>query len=71
MFSKILQSSTALAAIISIAAAQKQTIIPDDMKAGFRSGKEVQVSFTNEAVNGFKDGTLFEKDGTNEHSARK
>jgi hypothetical protein len=53
-----------LAAFASHAAAQGQSIIPQDLRAGFtQGGDEVQVSFTGQAVNGFEDGTVFEKDG--------
>jgi hypothetical protein len=55
---------TAFAALTAFVAAQEETIIPEDFRSGFRpGGDEVQVSFTGEAINGFKDGTVFEKDG--------
>lgn len=44
--------------------AEAQDSVPQDLQAGFESsGKEVQVSYTNNAVSGFSDGTSFEKDG--------
>ena len=53
-----------LAALASHAAAQGKSIIPQDLQAGFTAGgDEIQVSFTGKAVDGFKDGTVFEKDG--------
>jgi hypothetical protein len=53
-----------ISALITSTAAQDETIVPDDLQSGFRpGGDEVQVSFTGDAVNGFKDGTVFEKDG--------
>ncbi|KAF1916847.1 hypothetical protein BDU57DRAFT_556984 [Ampelomyces quisqualis] len=46
-----------------VAVAQQSNIVPEDLRGGFESqGTEVQVSFTGEAVNGFKDGTAFDKD---------
>jgi len=62
---KYLKHTALLATLLHLTAAQqKSNIIPDDLKAGFASsGTEMQVSFTNEAVNGFRDGTLFDKDG--------
>jgi hypothetical protein len=53
-----------IAALVSFTAAQDNTIIPDDLQAGFLpDGDEVQVSFIGDAGDGFRDGTLFEKDG--------
>ena len=53
-----------LAALASQVAAQGRSIIPQDLQAGFTAGgDEVQVSFTGKAVDGFQDGTVFEKDG--------
>jgi len=54
-----------IATLLHLTTAQQSNIVPEDLRGGFRSsGTEVQVSYTNEAVNGFKDGTLFNKDGT-------
>jgi hypothetical protein len=48
----------------TIALPQQSNIVPEDLRGGFVSqGTEVQVSYTGEAVNGFKDGTSFNKDG--------
>lgn len=64
MASRYFTRSALLAIILSLANAQQSNIIPEDLRSGFKSnGKEVQVSYTNEAVNGFRDGTIFEKDG--------
>ena len=61
---RFLKHATFIAAFAAFVAAQDDTIIPEDLRSGFRSGgDEVQVSFTGEAINGFKDGTVFEKDG--------
>jgi hypothetical protein len=44
--------------------AQQSNIVPQDLRGGFTSqGIEMQASYTNEAVNGFKDGTTFDKNG--------
>ncbi|KAI4606004.1 hypothetical protein J4E83_010270 [Alternaria metachromatica] len=60
---RFLKHATLIAAFAAFVAAQDDTIIPEDLRSGFRSGgDEVQVSFTGEAINGFKDGTVFEKD---------
>jgi len=60
---RFLKYATCIAAFAALVAAQDDTIIPEDLRSGFRSGgDEVQVSFTGEAINGFKDGTVFEKD---------
>jgi hypothetical protein len=59
--------ATALVATLlhqTFAVAQQSNIVPEDLRGGFVSqGTEVQVSYVNEAVNGFSDGTVFEKDG--------
>jgi hypothetical protein len=62
---KYIKQTALVAALLHIAAAQqKSNIVPEDLKAGFKSsGTEMQASYTNEAVNGFRDGTLFTKDG--------
>lgn len=62
MASRYYWKVVALAAFVSQTAAQGGTIIPQDLRGGFGSD-EVQVSYTNQAVNGFQDGTTFEKDG--------
>ncbi|KAF1835741.1 hypothetical protein BDW02DRAFT_476726, partial [Decorospora gaudefroyi] len=46
--------------------ARKSTIIPSDLQEGFLPGDAVQVSYTNNAVNGFRDGTLFSKDAVSD-----
>ena len=63
MLSKSFQRGFYAAFILKIASAQSE-VIPSDLSGGF-SGNEVdlQVSFTGEAVNGFQDGTQFEKSG--------
>jgi hypothetical protein len=44
--------------------ATAQDSVPKDLTAAFAdSGVELQVSFTNNAVDGFKDGISFGKDG--------
>ena len=53
-------------ALAACAAGQKATTVPADLQAGF-SSDQVQVSFTNEAINGFKDGTIFTKNGKAVH----
>ena len=59
-----LRHATLIAALLTFTVAQDETIIPDDLQSGFRpDGDEVQVSFTGDAVNGFKDGTVFDKEG--------
>jgi hypothetical protein len=64
MVIRYLRHATFIAALVAFTAAQDDTIVPDDLRSGFRpDGDEVQVSFTGDAVNGFKDGTVFEKDG--------
>jgi hypothetical protein len=61
---RFFRHTTLITAFAAFVAAQEDTIIPDDLQSGFRpGGDEVQVSFTGEAINGFKDGTVFEKDG--------
>jgi hypothetical protein len=53
-----------LAAFVSHTTAQGGSVVPQDLQAGFTAGgDEIQVSFTGEAINGFSDGTVFEKDG--------
>ncbi|KAL1792824.1 hypothetical protein ACET3X_009331 [Alternaria dauci] len=62
-----LRHATFIAALIAFTAAQDETIIPDDLQSGFRpDGDEVQVSFTGDAVDGFRDGTVFERDAVAE-----
>lgn len=51
-----------IAVLVACAASQATTIVPEDLQTGFGSDK-VQVSFTDEAINGFRDGTIFEKEG--------
>ncbi|XP_014551448.1 hypothetical protein COCVIDRAFT_112910 [Bipolaris victoriae FI3] len=61
MASRYYWKVVALVAFVSQTAAQGGSVIPQDLQAGFGSD-EVQVSYTNQAINGFKDGTTFEKD---------
>ncbi|KAF2027533.1 hypothetical protein EK21DRAFT_22689, partial [Setomelanomma holmii] len=52
-----------ISALLQLTAAQQSTIVPDDLQSGFSdSDVEIQVSYTNQAVDGFKDGTSFTKD---------
>jgi hypothetical protein len=44
-------------------AQQPSKIVPEDIRAGFSRGEEVQVSYTNDPSNGFTDATSFDKDG--------
>jgi hypothetical protein len=63
MPSKSVLHITLLTSLFSRATAQKSTI-PSDLSTAFSSsGTELQVSYTNQAVNGFQDGTTFQKDG--------
>jgi len=62
MASRYHQKVTFVLALAAYVAGQKTTTVPADLQAGF-SSDEVQVSFTNEAINGFKDGTIFTKNG--------
>lgn len=56
-FLKLVSFATAL---LSTSLAQSPSIIPSDFSDGFT--KEVQVSFSSKAVNGFTSGSTFEKD---------
>ncbi|KAJ4339418.1 hypothetical protein N0V95_007772 [Ascochyta clinopodiicola] len=58
---RFFQQTTFIAALLSTTLAQTPNIIPSDLSAGFND-KEVQVSFSAKAVNGFASGTTFEKD---------
>ncbi|KAF2116558.1 hypothetical protein BDV96DRAFT_490826 [Lophiotrema nucula] len=61
MLARYLQHATTVASFLSAALAQDS--VPSDLRAGFASsGIDVQASYTNDAVDGFKDGTTFEKD---------
>ncbi|KAF2130931.1 hypothetical protein P153DRAFT_269289, partial [Dothidotthia symphoricarpi CBS 119687] len=60
---RYLQYAAFIAATASFSRAQKSANVPDDLQTSLEfSDKELQVSYTNEAVNGFADGTTFEKD---------
>jgi hypothetical protein len=62
MFS--LPCAALIATLLQHTVAQQSNIVPEDLRDGFGSEETgVQVSYTNEAVNGFRDGTLFSKDG--------
>lgn len=50
-----------VAALTGLSAAQESDVIPQDLQSGFNT--ELQVSYTGEANNGFKDGSQFSKDG--------
>jgi hypothetical protein len=59
-----LRHAAIVATLLHHTIAQQSKIVPQDLQGGFVSkGIEMQVSYTNEAVNGFKDGTSFDKDG--------
>mgnify|MGYP004502567259 CR=1 FL=1 len=58
---RVIQQTITVAALFSTALAQTPNIIPSDLSAGFTK-KEVQVSFSAKAVDGFASGTTFEKD---------
>lgn len=61
---RYLRHAAFVATSLRLTLAQQSNIVPEDLRSGFQgSGTEVQVSYTNEAVNGFKDGTSFNKDG--------
>ncbi|KAF2636451.1 hypothetical protein P280DRAFT_510413 [Massarina eburnea CBS 473.64] len=61
MLSTYLRYGAVAASILGFAAGQ--TSIPKDLSSAFKeSGVELQVSFTDNAVEGFKDGTSFSKD---------
>ena len=62
MFAKYLHQAAFVAFFSSTVLGQDS--VPSDLSAGFAtSGVELQASFTNDAVDGIKDGTTFEKDG--------
>ncbi|KAH4174636.1 hypothetical protein HBI46_234840 [Parastagonospora nodorum] len=48
--------------LAQLSAAQRPSIIPEDLAGGLSGGTDVQVSYTGEAVNGFSDGTSFSKE---------
>lgn len=57
---------TTVAALLQYAHAQdsQSRIVPQDLQTGFNGGAtQVQVSYDNRAVDGFEDGTQFEKNG--------
>ncbi|KAH7361223.1 hypothetical protein BKA66DRAFT_514721 [Pyrenochaeta sp. MPI-SDFR-AT-0127] len=57
---KCIRHAALVATLVSLTGAQ---IVPEDLRGGFNTkGKEIQVSYVGEAVNGFRDGTSFEKD---------
>jgi len=62
MASRYHQKLAFVLALAVCAAGQEASTVPADLQAGF-SSDEVQVSFTDEAINGFKDGTVFTKNG--------
>jgi hypothetical protein len=57
----LLRQTIIVATPLASALAQSSAIIPSDLTAGFND-KEVQVSFSAKAVDGFVSGTTFEKD---------
>jgi hypothetical protein len=58
-----LRHSALLAILAQITGAQDSKIVPQDLQSGLAGGTQVQVSYTNNAVNGFQDGQSFSKDG--------
>jgi hypothetical protein len=62
---KYMQHIAFVAGLLQTAAAQQQSkIIPQDLQSAFSSSDTaLQVSYTNQAVDGFADGTSFSKDG--------
>ncbi|KAH9874906.1 hypothetical protein J1614_004394 [Plenodomus biglobosus] len=61
---KVVIAISSLALITTAQRAPK--IVPTDLQSGFGSNTQLQVSYTNNAVNGFLDGTLFEKDAVSQ-----
>lgn len=61
MLSKYIRHAVFAAAIVDLAAAQQSKVVPQDLQGGF--DEDVQVAYDNNAVDGFLDGTTFEKDG--------
>ena len=53
---------TALAAVF-LPFISAQSSVPADLSRGFSDSTDIQVSYTNDATNGFKDGTKFAKNG--------
>ncbi|KAI8934495.1 hypothetical protein NX059_008196 [Plenodomus lindquistii] len=52
------------AATLAVATAQRVSrIVPAEISSGFDEDIQVQASYDDNAVNGFQDGTAFEKDG--------
>jgi hypothetical protein len=60
---RYIKHTALVATLLRFTAAQQPNVVPEDLRSTFSKGTEVQVSYTNEANNGFRDGTLFEKDG--------
>jgi hypothetical protein len=59
-----LRHAAFVATLLHHTIAQQSKTVPQDLQGGFVSqGIEMQVSYTNEAVNGFRDGTSFDKNG--------
>lgn len=52
-----------VAALTTITHAQKSSLIPKSLQSTFTSETEVQVSYTDNAVDGFTDSATFSKDG--------
>lgn len=69
---KYLRHTAFVAILLQLTAAQQQSkIVPQDLQGGFSSSDTaVQVSYTNQAVDGFADGTSFSKDGRSQHIYR-
>jgi hypothetical protein len=63
MVYQYLRRAVVFAALLHSTTGQRTNGIPQDMSAGFQSGDEVQVSYTNGATDGFASGTTFEKNG--------
>ncbi|KAL6705540.1 hypothetical protein ACN47E_006657 [Coniothyrium glycines] len=58
---RVLKHMMVAATSIVLVRAQRSNIVPADLQAGFNKETQIQVSYTGEAVNGFKDGTSFQK----------
>ncbi|KAF2850885.1 hypothetical protein T440DRAFT_74267 [Plenodomus tracheiphilus IPT5] len=59
----------AMISISSLAIANAQRapkIVPTDLQSGFDSSTQIQASYTGQAVNGFLDGTVFEKNAVSQ-----
>ena len=66
MLAHCIQYASLAATFVDIALAAKASkIVPQSLQSAFAdSDVDIQVSYTNDAVDGFIDGTKFSKDGT-------